>query len=53
MSTATAREPPRTAEFLCEADALAGAREITSFGGWRAYRAYLGLADAGAPSTDG
>ena len=22
--------------FLCEADAVAGAREITSFGGWRA-----------------
>jgi allophanate hydrolase len=30
--------------FLCEADALAGAPEITSFGGWRAYRASLGLA---------
>ena len=25
--------------FLCEADALAGAAEITAFGGWRAYRA--------------
>jgi allophanate hydrolase len=30
--------------FLCEADAVAGAREITAFGGWRAYRASLGLA---------
>lgn len=27
--------------FLCEADALDGALEITSFGGWRAYRASL------------
>ena len=27
--------------FLCEADAVANAREITSFGGWRAYRASL------------
>jgi allophanate hydrolase len=35
--------------FLCEADAVAGAREITSFGGWRAYRTSLGLADASAP----
>jgi allophanate hydrolase len=34
--------------FLCEADALAGAREITAFGGWRAYRASLGLAGTGA-----
>jgi allophanate hydrolase len=25
--------------FLCEADAVANAREITAFGGWRAYRA--------------
>jgi allophanate hydrolase len=24
--------------FLCEAHALAGAEEITRFGGWRAYR---------------
>jgi len=30
--------------FLCEADAVAGARDITEFGGWRAYRASLGLA---------
>ncbi|MGD6749449.1 allophanate hydrolase [Streptomyces sp. BH105] len=27
--------------FLCEPEALAGAREITSFGGWRAYLASL------------
>jgi allophanate hydrolase len=25
--------------FLCEADALAGARDVTEFGGWRAYTA--------------
>ena len=30
--------------FLCEADAVARALEITPFGGWRAYRASLGLA---------
>lgn len=37
--------------FICEADAVTGAREITAFGGWRAYRATAGLADAsGAPS---
>jgi allophanate hydrolase len=27
--------------FLCESYALASARDITSFGGWRAYRAHL------------
>jgi len=32
--------------FLCEADAVAGAREITSFGGWRAYRASLARSEA-------
>ncbi|MEA2223794.1 MAG: allophanate hydrolase [Solirubrobacteraceae bacterium] len=32
--------------FICEADAVAGAREITAHGGWRAYRAAIGLADA-------
>jgi allophanate hydrolase len=32
--------------FICEADAVASAREITGFGGWRAYRAAAGLADA-------
>jgi allophanate hydrolase len=31
--------------FLCEADAVAGALDITEHGGWRAYRASLGLAD--------
>jgi allophanate hydrolase len=30
--------------FLCEADAVEGALDITSYGGWRAYRASLGLA---------
>jgi allophanate hydrolase len=30
--------------FLCEADAVARAPDITSFGGWRAYRASLGVA---------
>ena len=30
--------------FLCEVDAVAAALEITSYGGWRAYRASLGLA---------
>lgn len=28
--------------FLCESHALAGATDITEFGGWRAYRASLG-----------
>ena len=27
--------------FLCESNALNGAQDITSFGGWRAYRASL------------
>jgi allophanate hydrolase len=27
--------------FLCESYALASARDITSFGGWRAYRAFI------------
>jgi allophanate hydrolase len=27
--------------FLCEAHAIAGAREITDLGGWRAYIASL------------
>jgi allophanate hydrolase len=34
--------------YICEADAVAGAREITAHGGWRAYRAATGLADAAA-----
>jgi allophanate hydrolase len=33
--------------FLCEPHALAGARDITSFGGWRAYLA--SRADTAAP----
>ena len=32
--------------LVCEAAAVAGAREITAFGGWQAYRASLGLAGA-------
>jgi allophanate hydrolase len=34
--------------FLCEASAVAGARDITAFGGWRAYRASLGVTGSGA-----
>jgi allophanate hydrolase len=34
--------------FLCEADAVAGARDITAYGGWRAYRASLGLTGSAA-----
>jgi len=33
--------------FLCEADAVVGATDITRFGGWRAYRVALGPAEAG------
>ncbi|HTN23549.1 MAG TPA: allophanate hydrolase [Solirubrobacteraceae bacterium] len=32
--------------YLCEADGVAGAREITAYGGWRAYRAAAGLTGA-------
>jgi allophanate hydrolase len=32
--------------YICEADAVVSAREITAFGGWRAYRAAAGVADA-------
>jgi len=39
--------------FICEADAVAGAREITEYGGWRAYRARLGLVDASAGNLGG
>jgi allophanate hydrolase len=39
--------------FICEADAVAGAREITGHGGWRAYRAAAGRADAAAGTTGG
>jgi allophanate hydrolase len=28
--------------FLCEGYAVEGARDITAFGGWRAYRALQG-----------
>jgi len=34
--------------LLCEAAAIAGARDITEYGGWRAYRASLaGIAPVG------
>lgn len=36
----------RVKGYICEADGVAGAREITAHGGWRAYRAAAGLADA-------
>jgi allophanate hydrolase len=36
--------------FLCEAHALAGARDITSFGGWRAYLASLASPSASTPA---
>ena len=39
--------------FICEADAVAGAREITAHGGWRAYRAAAALADAPAGTPGG
>jgi allophanate hydrolase len=29
--------------YLCEADAVAGARDISAYGGWRAYRAAAGI----------
>jgi allophanate hydrolase len=32
---------PAVPGFLCESYALASARDITSFGGWRAYRAFI------------
>jgi len=34
--------------FICEADAVAGARDITAHGGWRAYRTAVGILDEGA-----
>ena len=39
--------------FICEADAAAGAREITAHGGWRAYRAAAGLAEPAAGTMGG
>jgi allophanate hydrolase len=39
--------------FVCEADAVAGAREISAYGGWRAYRAATGLADAATGAGGG
>jgi len=46
----------RVTGFLCEAHAVVGARDITAFGGWRAYLDSLTVAEAAAPhahvSTD-
>jgi allophanate hydrolase len=39
--------------FICETDAVAGAREITAYGGWRAYRAAAGLAGVEDAATGG
>jgi allophanate hydrolase len=39
----------RVTGFLCEAHAALGARDITAFGGWRAYRRSLAVADEVAP----
>jgi allophanate hydrolase len=37
--------------FLCEAHALAGAQDITSHGGWRAYLASRSTPAGSAPGT--
>jgi len=39
--------------YICEANAVADAREITVHGGWRAYRAAAGLTDAAAGASGG
>ncbi len=44
IGTVVLEDGRRVKGFLCEADAVAGAPDITSYGGWRAYRASLGLA---------
>jgi allophanate hydrolase len=44
IGTVTLADGRTVKGFLCEADAVAGARDITAHGGWRAYRATLGLA---------
>jgi allophanate hydrolase len=51
IGTITLDDGRRVKGFICEADAVEGAREITVHGGWRAYRATLRLADAGAGAT--
>ncbi|HEY3592424.1 MAG TPA: hypothetical protein VGL13_01060, partial [Polyangiaceae bacterium] len=42
MGTLELEDGEKVAGFLCESHALAGAEDITSFGGWRAYRRSLG-----------
>jgi allophanate hydrolase len=44
IGTVALEDGRRVKGFLCEADAVAGALDITAYGGWRAYRASLGLA---------
>ena len=39
IGTVALADERRVKGFICEADAVAGAREITAHGGWRAYRA--------------
>lgn len=41
IGTVTLADGSAVKGFLCEADALVGAREITAFGGWRNYRSSL------------
>jgi allophanate hydrolase len=45
IGTVALADGRRVKGFICEADAVAGAREITAHGGWRAYRTSR-LADA-------
>jgi allophanate hydrolase len=49
IGTVALADGRRVKGFICEADAVAGAREITAHGGWRAYRASR-PADAAAGS---
>jgi allophanate hydrolase len=44
IGTVTLADGRTVKGFLCEADAVADARDITAHGGWRAWRASLGLA---------
>lgn len=45
IGTVTLADGRTVKGFLCEADAVAGARDITAHGGWRAYRAALARTD--------
>jgi allophanate hydrolase len=52
IGTVALADGRRVKGFICEADAVAGAREITAHGGWRAYRAgRLADAPAGTPGN--